>query len=45
MSWSGWEPKYDLRNWPPEGIALKDLTLTEGETKEFQKILNDKLAE
>ena len=41
VSWNGKEPKYDLRSWSPEGIALKGLTLTEDEAKELQKALND----
>ena len=45
VSWNGKEPKYDLRSWSPEGIALKGLTLTEDEAKELQKVLNDMLAE
>ena len=35
VSWNGREPKYDLRTWSPEGIALKGLTLTEEEAKEL----------
>ena len=45
VSWNGKEPKYDLRTWSPEGIALRGLTLTEDEAKELQKILNDMFAE
>lgn len=45
VSWNGKEPKYDLRNWSPEGIALRGLTLTEDEAKELQKVLNDMFAE
>ena len=41
VSWNGKEPKYDLRNWSPEGIALKGGTLTEDEAKELRKVLND----
>ena len=41
VSWNGKEPKYDLRSWSPEGIALKGLTLTEEEAKELQKVLNE----
>ena len=43
--WNGKEPKYDLRSWSPEGIALKGLTLTEDEAKELQNVLNDMFAE
>ena len=45
VSWNGREPKYDLRTWSPEGIALKGLTLTEEETKELYKALGDMFAE
>ena len=45
MSWNGRDPKYDLRNWSPEGMALKGLTLTEEEAKELQKALNDMFTE
>ena len=45
VSWNGKEPKYDFRNWSPEGIPLKGLTLTEDEAKELQKVLNDMFAE
>ena len=45
VSWNGREPKYDLRSWSPEGIALRGLTLTEDEAKELQKVLNDMFAE
>ena len=45
VSWNGKEPKYDLRSWSPEGIALRGLTLTEEEAKELQKALNDMFAE
>lgn len=41
VSWNGKEPKYDLRTWSPEGIALRGLTLTEDEAKELQKVLNE----
>ena len=41
VSWNGRDPKYDLRSWSPEGMALKGLTLTEDEAKELQKALND----
>ena len=45
VSWNGKEPKYDLRGWSPEGIALKGLTLTEDEAKELQKVLNEMFTE
>ena len=45
VSWNGREPKYDLRNWSPEGMALKGLTLTEEEAKELQKAQNDMFTE
>lgn len=45
VSWNGKEPKYDLRTWSPEGIALKGVTLTEYEAKELQKVLNDTFTE
>lgn len=45
VSWNGREPKYDLRTWSPEGIALKGLTLTEEEAKELYKALEDMFAE
>ena len=45
VSWNGREPKYDLRTWSPEGIALKGLTLTEEEAKELYKALGDAFAE
>lgn len=45
VSWNGREPKYDLRNWSPEGMALKGLTLTEEDVKELQKALNDMFTE
>ena len=45
VSWNGKEPKYDLRIWSPEGIALRGLTLTEDEAKALQKVLNDMFAE
>ncbi|MBQ3291822.1 MAG: hypothetical protein IJH43_05565 [Mogibacterium sp.] len=45
VSWNGKEPKYDLRNWSPEGIPLRGVTLTEDEAKELQKVLNDMFAE
>ena len=41
VSWNGRDPKYDLRSWSPEGMALKGLTLTEDEAKQLQKALND----
>ena len=45
VSWNGKEPKYDLRNWSPEGLPLRGVTLTEDEAKELQKVLNDMFAE
>ena len=45
MSWNEREPKYDLRNWSPEGIPLRGVTLTEDEAKELQKVLNDMFTE
>ena len=45
VSWNGREPKYDLRTWSPEGIALKGLTLTEEEAKELYKVLGNMFAE
>ena len=45
VSWNGRDPKYDLRSWSPEGIALRGLTLTEDEVKELQKVLNDMFSE
>jgi hypothetical protein len=45
VSWNGREPKYDLRTWSPEGIALKGLTLTEEEAKELYKALGNMFAE
>ncbi len=45
VSWNGKEPKYDLRSWSPEGIALRGLTLTEDEAKELQKVLNEMFTE
>lgn len=45
VSWNVKEPKYDLRNWSPEGIPLRGVTLTEDEAKELQKVLNDMFAE
>ena len=45
VSWNGKEPKYDLRKWSHEGIPLRGVTLTEDETKELQKVLNDMFAE
>lgn len=45
VSWNGREPKLDLRNWSPEGQALKGLTMTEDEAKELRKVLNDMFAE
>ena len=45
VSWNGKEPKYDLRIWSPEGIALRGLTLTEDEAKELQKVLNEMFTE
>ena len=45
VSWNGNEPKYDLRSWSPEGIALRGLTLTEDEAKELQKVLNEMFIE
>ena len=45
VSWNGKEPKYDLRNWSPEGKALRGVTLTEDEAKELQKVLDDMFSE
>ena len=45
VSWNGREPKLDLRNWSPNGQALKGITMTEDEAKELQKVLNDMFAE
>lgn len=45
VSWNGREPKYDLRTWSPEGIALKGLTLTEEEAKELYKALGNMFTE
>ncbi len=45
VSWNGKEPKYDLRSWSPEGIALRGLTLTEDEAKELKKVLNNMFTE
>lgn len=45
VSWNGREPKYDLRNWSPEGQALKGLTMSEKEAKELYKALGDMFAE
>lgn len=45
VSWNGREPKLDLRNWSPEGQALKGLTMNEKEAKELYKALGDMFAE
>lgn len=40
ISWNGKEPKYDIREWAPDGTKMgKGITLSKDEMKEFCKIV------
>ena len=42
VSWNGNPPKYDIRDWSPDGSRMaKGITLTEDELKTLIDILND----
>ncbi|MEL7598126.1 MAG: YdbC family protein [Clostridiaceae bacterium] len=42
ISWSGRDPKYDLRDWAPEHEKMgKGITLSAEELKKLRDILND----
>lgn len=42
ISWSGRDPKYDLRDWAPEHEKMgKGITLSSEELKKLRDILND----
>jgi hypothetical protein len=42
ISWSGREPKYDIRDWDPEHQKMgKGVTLTEEELGKLKELLSD----
>ena len=42
VSWNGNPPKYDIRDWSPDGTRMgKGISLTEEELKTLKDILND----
>lgn len=42
ISWSGREPKYDLRDWAPKHEKMgKGITISVEELKKFRDILNE----
>ena len=42
ISWNEGEPKYDIRDWSPDGSRMaKGISLTEEELKTLKDILND----
>ena len=42
ISWNGKEPKYDIREWSPDGDKMgKGVTLSRDEMRELKKLLND----
>ena len=42
VSWNGNPPKYDIRDWSPNGSRMsKGISLTEEELKTLKDILND----
>ena len=46
LSWSGREPKYDLREWSPDHIKMgKGITLSVEELKELYKVIGEELKE
>ena len=41
ISWNDGEPKYDIRDWSPDGTRMgKGITLTEEEVETLKKLLN-----
>jgi hypothetical protein len=41
ISWNGREPKYDIRDWAPDGQAMgKGVTLTKEELASLKDLLN-----
>ena len=41
ISWNEGEPKYDIRDWSPDGTRMgKGITLTEEEVETLKKLLN-----
>lgn len=45
VSWSGREPKYDLRDWAENHEKMgKGLTLTEEELRQLHKVLSEEIA-
>lgn len=41
ISWSGGEPKYDLRDWAPEHAKMgKGITMTEEELRSLKKVID-----
>ena len=46
ISWNGWDPKYDIRDWASEHEKMgKGITLRKDEIKELYKILGEILEE
>ena len=44
VSWNGNPPKYDIRDWSPDGSRMaKGISLTEEELKTLKGILDDKI--
>ena len=42
ISWNGKEPKYDIREWSPDGDKMgKGVTLSKSEMRELKKLLDD----
>ena len=42
VSWNGTPPKYDIRDWSPDGSRMaKGISLTEDELKTLKGILDD----
>lgn len=42
VSWNGREPKYDLREWSPDGQTMsKGVTLTKEELLKLRELLNE----
>ena len=41
VSWNGRAPKYDIRDWSPDGEKMgKGITLSDDELKKLKEILN-----
>ena len=44
ISWSGNDPKYDIREWAPEHVQMsKGITLTAAELRELKKLIDKEI--